>query len=172
MISFGRAITLAGVATCLIVALSWTAPAYAEVKTLRGGGKIVTVLSETKMLPGDDAKHEVIMARRIDVQKDELVGDAQVSVVNVSDVIAGTGTNRGYRTVTTTGGDKAFVSYEGTVNTVMKAGGPPDVTFLGTWRFLGGTGKFSGLTGNGTYRGQLLAAGIAYDYEGQYEIKK
>ncbi len=172
MIVLDRTTKLAAIAACLLAWLTWGDPAHAQGKKLVGSGKAGAVLSETKMLPGDDPKHELTLARRLDVQRDDLVGDAQVSVLAISDLVAGNGANRGYRAVTAADGDKTFAGYEGTTKTAMKAGGPPDVTFEGKWWFIGGTGKFSGLTGSGTYRGQLTPAGVTYEYEGQYEIRK
>jgi hypothetical protein len=49
-----------------------------------------------------------------------------------------------------------------------KPGGPPEVTYEGKWWYTGGTGKFEGITGGGTYKG----AGPAYEFDGQYTLKQ
>jgi hypothetical protein len=51
---------------------------------------------------------------------------------------------------------------------VMKDGKP--VSDDGTWSYIGGTGKFKGLTGKGTYKGK--AAGDAFEdtVEGEYSL--
>jgi hypothetical protein len=157
--------------SCLLILIVQSPNAFAETKKMSGTGKVVAVLSETKMLPGDDPHHEVTLLRRLDVQKSNL-GEAQVNVVDVSDSVAGSGTDRGHLVSTFSDGDKTFVSFEGQVKAVPKAGGPPEVTFMGKWRFTGGTGKWNGITGGGTYQGGITSAGPTYQFEGEYDTRQ
>jgi hypothetical protein len=162
---------LAATATFLLTWPSSNGPAQAQAKKFTGSGKVLVVLAETKMLPGHDAKHEVTMVRRIDVTKDDVAGEVQVSVIAISDYIAGSGQHKGYRTATTANGDKIFSAYEGVTKTTPKAGGPPEVAFSGKWWYVGGTGQWKGVTGGGTYRGGLTPEGPTYQYEGEYTLK-
>jgi hypothetical protein len=106
------------------------------------------------MYPGDRPGHEVATGSRIDTNNnsDPLFGIGQAMLTGVSDIVAGNGTGRGDSVITHPSGDKTFLSYEGTTNTAS-SGASPEVTFQGTWRYTGGTGKFAGITGNGTYKG-------------------
>ena len=145
--------------------------AFAQSKKISGTGKPAAVLSETKMLPGDDPQHEITLLRRLDVQMGTL-GDAQVSLVSVSDLVSGSGTHRGYSLSTYRDGDTTFSSIEGQTKTVPKASGPPEITSAGKWQFTGGTGKWKGITGGGTYQGSVTSAGVTYQFEGEYEVKQ
>jgi len=88
--------------------------------------------------------------------------------VGVSDVHAnGTGTVRGYNTSTMDNGDKASVSYQGTIKGNKDGSG----TSSGTWKWTGGTGKFKGITGGGTFKGTSAADGSsAVDAVGDYTL--
>jgi hypothetical protein len=171
MIALGRATSFT-IITCVLAWLISSDTALAQTKKITGSGRAIAVLSETKMLPGDDPKHEVSLVRRLDVDKSDVFGEAQVSVVGTSDYVAGSGTHKGYRISTTADGDKVFSAYEGLTKATLKTGGPPDVTFEGKWRFVGGTGKWKGLAGSGTYRGGVTPEGVTYQYEGEYEVKR
>ena len=92
---------------------------------------------------------------------------------SVSDVINGNGTQRGYTVTTNKDGDKSFSKSQGKVTTVMSDKGIPLVSFEGTWEFTGGTGKWAGIQGKGTYKGKFIGPGIfTYDMEGESSIKK
>ena len=137
-------------AAALFVIASWlllvsTDESVAGDKKISGAGQATSVLSESRMLPGDDPRHEVVLIRRIDADKGTL-GDGQVSVVNVADEVAGSGTHGGYRVSTFGNGDKAFSAYKERHTAVTKAGGPPEMTFEGKWWFKGGTGRWNGIT--------------------------
>lgn len=139
-----------------------------------GTGKLIAVLAETTMMPGDKPGHVLALGSRIDANtnSDPIFGTGQAMLVGVSDDVAGNGPHRGYSTITHSSGDKTFTSYEGTTKSTPRSGGPPEVTFEGTWRYTGGTGKFEGITGQGTYKGRLTPTGPAYTYEGRYTLKQ
>ena len=64
-------------------------------------------------------------------------------------------------------GDKQFVSIR--QSGAIKDGKPQGSQ--GTWSYTGGTGKFKGLKGKGTYKVALNADGTAtVDVEGEYEV--
>ena len=67
---------------------------------------------------------------------------------------------------TTESGDKTFSSYRGTAS--VKDGKPEDAH--GTWTYSGGTGKFRGIKGKGTYTSSISADGtVRIEVEGEYE---
>jgi hypothetical protein len=160
------------VAGWLLASTMQSQDAHAEGKKITGSGKATALLSETKILPGDDPNHAITFLRRLDTDMSDQFGNGQASVVNVADEVAGTGPHRGYRSVTVLGGDQSFAAYEGVTKTVAKSGGPPEVTFQGKWWYTGGTGRFTGIKGGGTYTGQLTPAGLSYEYHGEYELKQ
>lgn len=159
--------------TLLLSSLFQSQDAYAGVKKISGTGKSTAVVSETKMYPEDVPGHEVTLINflGLDNSADPDFKTSQVNSVGISDLIAGTGTDKGYRAVTHPGGDKTFASYEGTSKTVTKSDGSSDTTFEGTWWFTGGTGKFKGISGGGTYNGKTTREGYTYEWEGEYDIK-
>jgi hypothetical protein len=57
------------------------------------------------------------------------------------------------------------------VKTTPKPAGPPEVTFEGKFWYTGGTGKFEGITGGGTYKNTLTPS-ANYEFEGQYTLKR
>jgi hypothetical protein len=59
------------------------------------------------------------------------------------------GTQGGTMEFTAANGDQLFGAFEGTWTGIP----PNPVTFLGTFWLTGGTGRFEGVTGNGTYSG-------------------
>lgn len=89
------------------------------------------------------------------------------------DVVTGDGSGtkvhaNGYHVSNMANGDKIFVRFSGT-DTVTKDGKPD--TSVGTWSYTGGTGKFKGITGKGTYKGKADASGnMVNEIEGEYTL--
>ena len=84
----------------------------------------------------------------------------------VGDVHGASGRSHGYYVDSMANGDKAFVRWEGTDS--MKDG-----TSEGKWSYVGGTGKFKGLKGGGTYKGKTAQDGsVSFDVEGEYTLGK
>jgi hypothetical protein len=163
-------LALIGIATWLVACAVNISDAQTPSKKITGRAQAIAVLSETKMLPGDDASHEVRFMRRLDRDQSDQFGSGQASIINTADATAGSGTDRGYRTVTLSNGDQAFAAYEGTSKSVAKSTGP-EGTFQGKWWYTGGTGKFKGITGGGTYTGEFTPTSLSYQYQGEYQLK-
>ncbi|MFC5863456.1 hypothetical protein ACFPT7_14215 [Acidicapsa dinghuensis] len=72
----------------------------------------------------------------------------------------------GYAVLTMESGDKVFARYSGTGT--MKG----DIAAAeGTWSYTGGTGKFKGLKGNGTYKGSGASDGSnETQLQGEYSL--
>ena len=167
-----RAFAIMSVSSTLL--LLYAQAAGAQPKKVTGTGKVDAALSETEMLPGDDPNHAIKLARMsfAYTSDDPLIGNFKSSVVEVSDYTAGNGMHRGWETGLHDNGDKLFFVYDGVTKTVLKTDRAPDITFEGRWRYTGGTGRFAGITGEGTYKGQVGPAGVAWQWSGEYEIKK
>jgi hypothetical protein len=93
-----------------------------------GTGKIIAALAETEMFPGDKPGHEVKMRSRLDTvtNSDPIFAGGQAAAVSVTDLGAGTGTERGWRVTTYSSDDKVVSSTEGTVKRTPTAPGPLD----------------------------------------------
>ena len=148
--------------------------AHGQPVKVKGGGKVGTILGETRFVAQDNPQHVITLARRSEPNHGSSPDCAtmQVDVIAYSDTIAGTGMNRGHRTSTCPNGDKQFATYQGTTTAVPKQGGPPEVTLEGTWQYTGGTGKYAGIRGNGTYKGRLTPEGVVYEWEGEQILKQ
>jgi hypothetical protein len=89
--------------------------------------------------------------------------------VSIGDMTGSTGKDHGYSTTVMDNGDSTFVRYEGTMQ--MKKDGSG--TLNGTWKYVRGTGKFRGISGSGTYKGQGASDGSAWaDVSGHYSLAK
>jgi len=157
----------------LLGSLLQTQEAYAGGKKVSGTGKTEAILSEVAMYPGDHPQHALTLTSRRDVLQsaDPDWNNVQTHTVVYLDHTAGTGAHRGNIVIVHPGGDKTFSAVEGMTKMVRKPDNSPEATAEGKWWFTGGTGKFTGITGGGTYKGQLTKAGPTYEWEAEYEIK-
>jgi hypothetical protein len=148
--------------------------AYANRRRVSGVARTVVSLAEVRMPAGDNPQHEVTLSRLTGVlnSSDPNFNDVKVHEVTFSDCVAGTGTHRGYDVNIHPGGDKTFTRHEGVTKTVAMLNEAPQTTFEGTWWCTGGTGRFQGITGRGTYRGRVTSTGLAYVFEGEYEMRQ
>jgi hypothetical protein len=100
----------------------------------------------------------------IDGSKPGRTVDVSIGDMNGSSVRA-----HGYSTSVMDNGDSTFVRFEGTSQ--MKKDGSG--TIKGTWKYVRGTGKFTGISGSGTYKGQTAADGSGWaDVTGHYSLGK
>jgi hypothetical protein len=89
--------------------------------------------------------------------------------VAIGDITGSMVKNHGYSTTVMDNGDSTIVRYEGT--TQMKKDGSG--TLKGTWKYVRGTGKFRGISGSGTYKGEGAADRTAWaDVSGHYSLAK
>lgn len=88
---------------------------------------------------------------------------------SIGDMTGSTGMAHGYSTSVLDNGDSTFVRYEG--RSQMKKDG--SATNKGTWRYVRGTGKFIGISGSGTFKGEAAADGTSWaDVSGHYSLAK
>ena len=81
----------------------------------------------------------------------------------------GSGRSHGYSSSVFDNGDSTFVRFEGASQMKKDRSG----TIKGTWRYVRGTGKFTGISGSGTYKGEAAADGSAWaDVSGHYSLAK
>ena len=88
---------------------------------------------------------------------------------SVGDMTGGSGRSHGYSSSVFDNGDSTFVRFEGASQMKKDRSG----TIKGTWRYVRGTGKFTGISGSGTYKGEAAADGSAWaDVSGHYSLAK
>jgi len=89
--------------------------------------------------------------------------------VSIGDMTGSTARNHGYSTTVMDNGDTTVVRYEGAMQMKKDRSG----TLKGTWRYVRGTGKFRGISGSGSYKGEGAADGSAWaDISGHYSLGK
>jgi hypothetical protein len=153
---------------------------WAQGKKITGTGKFGPTLSQTLLLPTDVPKHEVMLTNRVQTwnSTDPEWNNVEVTQFVFTDYIAGSGYHRGHNTNLHPGGDRTFISYEGQTMRTTNADGSWASKFEGTFRFTGGTGKFQGISGQGTYIGKASAPGgstptaASFDWQGEYSLAK
>jgi hypothetical protein len=85
-----------------------------------------------------------------------------VDVIDSAGVVV-TGGDGGYKTFTAADGSQVFARFQGT------EAAPP--VYKGKWEFIGGTGKYNGIKGQGTYVYHSVTDTTAWDVlEGEYEL--
>ena len=89
--------------------------------------------------------------------------------VSIGDMTGSMARNHGYSTTVMDNGDTTIVRYEGAMQMKKDRSG----TLKGTWRYVRGTGKFKGISGSGSYKGEGAADGSAWaDISGHYSLGK
>ncbi|HXN46156.1 MAG TPA: hypothetical protein VN893_05910 [Bryobacteraceae bacterium] len=127
-----------------------------------------TFASRAFLSTGDQPNHELSMAEIAGVQRssDPDWNGVRMTFWGTRDVQSGLGTERGYFLNEHAGGDRCWGTLEGTV-----AQTETSLTAEGTFRFTGGTGKFSGITGQGTYRGRMTSPiTVETEWAGTYHV--
>jgi hypothetical protein len=116
----------------------------------------------------DMSGHEVHIMEIGGLQKspDPLWNNARVSYWGISDMVEGNGTQHGYFINDHTDGSTDRGSFEARV---AKTGS--HITLEGTFRITAGTGKLTGITGNGTFQSRMVSTTeIETTWEGAYEV--
>ena len=133
-----------------------------------GQGKSVGAVSVTNVFPGDAPDHMIVLvsSKAEDTSEDALYGNVSVHHTEIQDISGSSGTAWGYRTSTHANGDQSFHKFEGTMSNLAPDGSSGD--FKGSWEFTGGTGKYAGITGSGTYEGKMVNSVATYTWEGTH----
>ena len=120
---------------------------------------------------GDRPGHVFVLAksacswtRPMQIEGVDTKDSRDVNVVDVDDAVS---ESNGYDVSNMANGDKVFIRFSGTDRSLK--GGKPLST--GTWRYIGGTGKFRGIMGKGTYKGTPDASGnYVSEVDGEYTL--
>ncbi len=170
MIRRERRLTLWMIAASCLVSLTLSQDAYAQSKKVSVTGKMAGIQSQTTLFPGDSPVHQMIFVSRADVfsSADADWNNAQSKVSGFADMTAGTGPQSGYHAITHPGGDQTFTAYQGMGKRTTNADGSWVSNFDGKFRFVGGTGKFKGITGGGLYTGKGTPTSVEYEFTAEY----
>lgn len=149
------------VLSLLVVLVSGLAVAAdgAEKRRFRWTHTARQTVSETRSIPARDL--ELVQGTYVDpvtAQSPEF-DIVEARTVNQDDTFKGDGRHRGVEIVVFRNGDTAVDVYEGTHKILFRDSGAWEVTYQGTFEFVGGTGKYKHLTGHGTYRGHITPYG-------------
>ena len=116
----------------------------------------------------DHPSHELILAETLGTQKasDPNWNDASLTYASITDIMDGNGTQRGYYVNTRADGDRDWGSFEGRVTTVNNM-----LMVDGTYQNTGGTGRFRGMNGNGTFKARATSpTTVEVAYHGTYHL--
>ncbi len=145
--------------------------------TASGQTKVTGTLSCGKPDPsysievGDRAGHSVSISKFACTWTTPMAyGDVQAKDgydVSYGDASGAKVRGSGYHVSNLSNGDKVYVHFQG--NDTMVDGKPS--TTEGTWSYTGGTGKFKGIKGKGTYKGKADSSGnVVSEIEGEYQL--
>ena len=98
------------------------------------------------------------------------IGNFRQYLYSYTDTAAGIGTVVGYWTDETKTGDKIFGKHSGTQKAEMNPDGSWEMTFSGEWEATGGTGKFEGIKGKGTFAGKGSMEDMSWQWEGSFDL--
>ena len=97
---------------------------------------------------------------------DPLWQNVRISYWGTSDLVNGSGPQSGYWCNTHANGDRDWGTFEGKITTSGQ-----QVSMEGTYKWTGGTGKFKGITGGGTYKGHFPSpTDVVNDWQGEYTL--
>jgi hypothetical protein len=128
-----------------------------------------TANSQTVFLLRDAPDHQLSLGEITGVQEspDPQWQGSKLRYWCTTDLLSGQGTQRGYYVNDHANGDRDWGTFEGKVTTAGV-----EVTLEGTFTFSGGTGTLSGITGGGTYVGQMTSpVAVKMTWEGTYELR-
>jgi hypothetical protein len=98
----------------------------------------------------------------------EGIADTEGVSSQISEIQESSFTSHGYFVDSMANGDKIFLRYDATLT---MAGGEVQ-SIQGKWSYTGGTGKFKGIQGDGTFSGTPGGRSATYDLEGEYTLPK
>jgi hypothetical protein len=153
--------------TCVIF-LSLPVNAADKVK---GVNKDLQVLSEIGSVIPDKPNHS--LKHITETWKSTGDGDLAnfwATAVEQQDIIGGDVAARGYGTAHMSNGDLAYFSWEGNNKITPKEGKAFDLTGNGTFKWLGGTGKYEKLSGQGTYTCKGNETAVECPWEGEPQM--
>jgi hypothetical protein len=97
--------------------------------------------------------------------------NAVVDNREIGQLFQGNGPHTGYYTMTK-GADSTTALWKGQVTTILAEDGSPRTSFKGTWEYVSGAGKYTGIKGTGNYSGHFTSkTTYNVDWNGEYSVK-
>ena len=108
--------------------------------------------------PGDRPDHDLKLSIRNHTisSRDPDFDGSQQTAYSLEDVYGGSGPIVGYFMYTLTSGEKLWAKFD-SITELTRPGSNWEVNYQGTFRFIGGTGKYAAIRGGGHYRGKVTA---------------
>lgn len=161
-------------ALSVLVVLSLVPIASAQMGTAVSGTMTFTYARMDTMMVSEADMHMMNMGMSEGTNKctseNIFMDGAAVSNWSMSDMTQGNGPHDGCAKLEK-GDDSAVAKWSGNVTTTMSAEGTPTTTFEGTFTYVGGTGKYKGIQGGGTYKGTFTGKDTyTSDWQGTYTI--
>jgi hypothetical protein len=101
---------------------------------------------------------------------DKYMDGAEVANTETADLTQGNGPHQGY-VIFSGAGERTVNKWNGKIATVMGSDKKPVTTFEGTWTKQSGTGRYGGVTGQGTYRGRMTSQNTyRVEWKGEIEL--
>ena len=159
----------------VLLLLGPLAAARSTPERLQVGGTFTMTYTQRNPVPiGDAAGHVLISDGATGTNRstgqDTYMERAQVANTEIADLALGNGTHQGY-TIFSSGGDSTINKWSGRVTTVLGSDKQPITSFEGSWRKVRGTGRYAGVTGQGTYRGRMTGQNTyRVEWNGEIEL--
>ena len=115
-----------------------------------------------------EENHALTLVEVAGTQKspDPLWNGARITYWGTSDLVNGSGPQKGYWCNEHANGDRDWGTFEGKLTTSGQ-----QMSMEGTFKFMGGMGKFKGLSGGGKYKGHFPSAvAVVNEWEGEYTL--
>jgi hypothetical protein len=129
-----------------------------------------TITKQSGMPLNDQPNHELGIAEVNGTQNssDPLWNDSKITYWGITDLLDGSGTQTGYFNNVHPDGDRDYGTFEGKVTA---AGG--SMTVEGIFKFTGGDGAYSGITGSGNFKTVAKSeTEVEATWTGAYELAK
>lgn len=148
-----------------LATLPFVSSAYAEEAGTWRGLAVLVATSGKAVNVSDQENHSLFLQEYDGLVFNDNDGSfldkARYQVVNLTDT--GGMIDGGYKTFTVDDGSQVFARY--------KLTNPAPPVLKGEWEFIGGTGKYKGITGRGNYTVQIVSDTVLWDVlEGDYKL--
>jgi len=144
-------VCILAVAVCLLMA-----SAQVGAETIKVEGRNVTLVTKAEVLEiGDVPGHFIGIFEQAGLQTELTTGEAgSYTGRGMFDYTKGSGAHEGYDIITFEDGSTIIGRYQGTTRKDPEG---QSSSFEGKWTYIGGTGRYAGIEGGGTYTGRRLA---------------
>jgi hypothetical protein len=171
---FANKFGVAALAAALLLPLLGLSPAKEPAKV--SGRHTMTMVQQHQGAVGDAPGHVLLLTEAKGTNQNTgsipWMERSTLSSSGTADLVAGNGPQQGY-IVEVENGDTSYVRWSGRVTTTFADGKNPVTSFEGQWTKIGGSGRFSGVTGAGTYRGRFTSpTEYTTDWTGEVDLPK